>query len=54
MEVPEQLARMVDMQRFADLLALDKDLNLAVLHDGVVDLLALLRPHVADVLWRNL
>lgn len=52
-EIPKELARVVDMQRLTYLLALDQDLNLAVLHDGVVDLLALLRPHVADVLWQQ-
>ncbi|MNN96494.1 hypothetical protein D3C81_2154940 [compost metagenome] len=54
MEITEELARVIDMQRLTNLLALNKDLDFAILHDGIVDLLPLLRPNVADVLWRHL
>ncbi|MNJ58728.1 hypothetical protein D3C77_543790 [compost metagenome] len=54
MEIPEELAGVIDVQRFSDLLTLDQNLDFAILHDGVVNLLALLRPNVADVLWRHL
>ncbi|MNJ55825.1 hypothetical protein D3C77_513440 [compost metagenome] len=54
MEIPEELAGVIDVQRLSDLLTLDQNLDFAILPDGVVNFLALLRPDVADVLWRNL
>lgn len=38
MEVAKKLARMVDTEWFANLFALDQDLDLAILQDRVVDL----------------
>lgn len=52
-EVAEELARVIDVERFADLLALDEDLHLSILEDGVVDLFAFLGPHVTHILRRN-
>ncbi|MNN81935.1 hypothetical protein D3C81_1988140 [compost metagenome] len=53
-EIAEELARVVYMQRLTDLLALDQNLDLAILPDGVIDLLAFLGSNVTDVLWRYL
>ncbi|MNG32093.1 hypothetical protein D3C84_1180240 [compost metagenome] len=45
---------MVDVQRLADLLALNQNLNLTVFQNGIVDLFAFLGADVADVLRRHL
>src|SRR5690606_16102801 len=45
-EVPEKLACMVDIQWLTDLLRLDQNLDVSILHDGVVDFLALVGPDV--------
>lgn len=44
---------MIDVERLADLLALDEDLHLSILEDGVVDLFAFLGPHVTHILRRD-
>ncbi|MNR29335.1 hypothetical protein D3C85_1467160 [compost metagenome] len=54
MEIPEKLTRVIDVQRLSDFLALNQYLDLAILHDGVVNLLAFLRTHVANVLRGDL
>lgn len=54
MEVTEQLAGMIDVQRLADFLGLDENLNIALFNDGIVDLLAFLGAHIARVLRHNL
>ena len=43
-EIPEQLRGIPQIEGLAHLLALDEDLNLAVLEDRVIDLLAALYP----------
>ena len=45
---------MIDMQRLTDLFALNQNLYFALLHDGVINFLALLRTDVTDKLWRHL
>jgi hypothetical protein len=50
----EQLRRVLDLQRLRRLLALDEDLHLAVAHDRVVDLLALLEAEVGRELGHHL
>ncbi len=54
MKVPEQLASVIDVERITNLLAFNKDLNLAPLQNGVVNLLPLLCPDVANVLRDHL
>jgi hypothetical protein len=53
-EVAEELRRVLDLERLRRLLALDEDLHLAVAHDRVVDLLALLEAEVRRELGDHL
>lgn len=53
-EVAVELTGVLERQLGAYLLALDEDLHLVVEHEGVVDLLALLHPHVGGELGNDL
>lgn len=44
MEVAEELASMVDVQRLADFLAFNEDLNGTIFQDGVINLFAFFVP----------
>src|SRR3546814_802411 len=52
-EVAEELAGVVDIQWLADLLAFDQDLDLPILEDGIVDLLAFLGSDVTNELGNH-
>src|SRR5690606_1701815 len=53
-KVAEKLRGMLDLKRAHRWFALDEDLDLAITHDGVVDLLALLETHICDELRNDL
>ncbi|MNV56697.1 hypothetical protein D3C71_1489970 [compost metagenome] len=52
MKVSEQLTRVIDAERLANLLTFNEDLNFATLQNGVVNLLSFLRSDVTHI-FRN-
>ncbi|EPM82078.1 hypothetical protein A260_28276, partial [Pseudomonas syringae pv. actinidiae ICMP 19068] len=49
MEIPKKLAGVIYAQGLADLLCLNKNLNISIFYDGIVNLLTFLRSYITSV-----